>query len=337
MYKNIIGLILIIVLFTSCFKEDRMIIPHDPGEVNVVVIPMTQYYTDQIYFNLENNEIVSSNNRSIFDLSFSCNDSLTHIILNTANFAMAAVTNFERLEDVNDTLGLDWNYDKSDGNPDSLAIRNWIIIHEEDTSYSNRVWVINLGINALGLQLGLKKIKFNEFKGNKYYFSFSNMDNSGLQEVNIEKNDLYRSIQYSLREVDEYQTEPEIDAWDLIFTQYTTLLFTNEGLSYPYLVTGVLQNNNYCSVALDTTLQFSKISLSDTLIFEFSTSLDKIGYDWKVIVGDVETGDYYYETKVENTYILKDNNSFYYKLRFTNFYDPTTGEKGFPTFEYQKL
>ncbi len=158
MYKNIIGLILIIVLFTSCFKEDRMIIPHDPGEVNVVVIPMTQYYTDQIYFNLENNEIVSSNNRSIFDLSFSCIDSLTQINLNTANFGMAAETEFERLEDVNDTTGLDWNYDKSDGNTDSIAIINWIIIHEGDTSYSNKVWVINLGINALGVQLGLKKI-----------------------------------------------------------------------------------------------------------------------------------------------------------------------------------
>lgn len=337
MYKNILLLLLIMGLLSSCFKKDEIVIPHDPGEVTTTVIPMTKYYNDQYYFKLDNNEIVSSNNRSIFDLNFSCNDTLTDISLNTANFAMAAETDFEKLEDVTDTIGLKWNFDKSDGNPDSLAIKHWVSIAAGDTTYSNRVWVINRGISALGIQLGLKKVKFQELKGNKYYFSFSNMDNSGLVETFVEKDDVFGSIQYSFQDETEMQTEPEIDNWDLLFTTYSTLLFTNEGSAYPYLVTGVLQNQKHSMISLDTSLVFSEISLSDTSLLEFKSDLDMIGYEWKKIIGDVEAGDYYYETKLNDTYIIRDNNLFYYKLRFINFYDPVTGEQGFPTFEFQKL
>jgi len=337
MFKNILLLLLIMGFFSSCFKEDEIVIPHDPGEVITAVIPMRKEYTDQYYFKLDNNEIVSSNNRSIFDLNFSCNDTLSHIRLNTANFAMAAVTEFDKLEDVNDTIGLRWNFDKSDGDIDSLALKNWISVLDGDTTYSNKVWVINQGMSALGIQLGLKKILFHELKGGKYFFSFSNMDNSGLVETFVEKDNVFSSIQYSFQDKTEMQTEPEMDSWDLLFTTYSTLLFTDEGSAYPYLVTGALQNQNYSMVSLDTNLVFSEITLADTVLLDFKKDLDMIGYDWKKIIGDVELGDYYYVTKLNNTYIIKDNNSFYYKLRFIDFNDPETGEQGFPTFEYQKL
>ena len=250
---------------------------------------------------------------------------------------MIAETAFEKLQDVTDTIGLTWRYDKSNGNSDSLAINNWILINETDTTFSNKVWVINRGLNSSGIQLGLRKIQFTNYIDNRYYFVYSNMDNSDLVDTYVEKNDLFGYSQFLLSDAGELmQTEPENTNWDLNFTQYTTLLFTDEGLSYPYLVTGVLQSPN-CLVALDSTLVFNEISLTDTSSFEFSTAQDKIGYDWKEIVGDVQTGNFYYETKTTNTYIIKDSESFYYKLRFINFYDPESGEKGYPTFEFQKL
>lgn len=337
MYKYILILIGVVSLFTSCFKEDEKVLPHEEGEVTTTTIPMTQYYSYQIYFKLLNNEVVSSNNRSDFDLNFECADTSTVIRLNTANFAMIAETAFEKLQDVTDTIGLTWRYDKSNGDSDSLAINNWVLINESDTTFSNKVWVINRGLNSSGIQLGLKKIQFINYMDNRYYFVYSNMDNSDLVDTYVEKNDLFGYSQFLLSDAGELiQTEPENTNWDLNFTQYTTLLFTDEGLSYPYLVTGVLQSPN-CLVALDSSLVFNEISLSDTSLFEFSTAQDKIGYDWKEIVGDVQTGDFYYKTKTNNTYIIKDSEYFYYKLRFINFYDPESGEKGYPTFEFQKL
>ncbi len=91
------------------------------------------------------------------------------------------------------------------------------------------------------------------------------------------------------------------------------------------------------SVALDTISDFNEIALSDTNNFEFSSALDKIGYDWKELIGDVNTGDVYYEIRFNYNYIIKVNNLYYYKLRFINFYDPESGEKGYPTFELQRL
>lgn len=337
MNSKITIIAILTLVLTSCFKKDEMIPAHEPGEVTTVVIPMTRYYTYQVYFDLESSEIVSSNDRSIFDLNFDSNDTSTIIKLNTANFAMVAETEFEKLEDVTDTIGLTWKFDKSDGNPDSIAIQNWINIENNDTTYSNKIWIINRGVSSLGINLGLKKIQFVDLVEGKYYFTYSNMDNSGKVTASVAKDNLYSYVQFSFTQEEVVQTEPEVSDWNLLFTQYTTLLYTNEGLPYPYLVTGVLNSFVNTNIALDTTLNFEDIFLSDTSKFEFSTVLDKIGYDWKELVGDVNTGDIYYEIKLNYNYILRVNNLYYYKLRFTNFYDPESGEKGFPTFEYQKL
>lgn len=336
MYKYILA-IAIAGIFSSCFKEDERVPAHIPGELTTVTIPMTLNYAYQVYYKFSDNEIVSSNIRSGFDLNFENADTSAVIRLNTANFAMAAITTFDKLADVVDTIGLEWRYDKSDGNPDSLAIDNWIVVNGADTVFSNKVWVINRGINALGIRLGLKKIQFQKLVDNRYYFVYSNMDNSEWIETYVEKNNLYGYSQFLLSAQGELiQTEPEAFAWDLNFTQYTTLLFTDEGMPFPYLVTGVLQSPN-SAVAMDSTIVFDEICLADTSLFEFSAMQDMLGYNWKKIVGNPQTGNYYYETKSAYTYIIRDSKQFYYKLRFISFYDPESGEKGYPTFEFQRL
>ncbi len=99
----------------------------------------------------------------------------------------------------------------------------------------------------------------------------------------------------------------------------------------------MVQQYGIVQVALDTAMEFSQISISDTATLEFSLELDKIGYDWKQLIGDVNSGNVSYEVKPNFNYIIKDGNSYFYKLRFVNFYNPETGEKGFPVFEYQRL
>lgn len=335
--QKLIIIILISITVSSCFKKDEMLPKPIPGEAQTVVIPLTNYYSNQVYFNLETGEMTGINNRSDFDINFSCDDNSTIIRLNTANFCLAAKTEYEKLEDVTDTIGLDWRFDSSSGNIDSLAIYDWISINADDTTYSNSVWVINRGISALGVQLGLMKVRFDKLINNKFYFTYSKMDNSESNTAIVEKNSDKLYTQFSFADDLIKQSEPVETDWDLLFTQYTTLLYTDEGERYPYLVTGVLQQYDLVSVALDTTLVFDDISISDTLLLDFSSNFDKIGYKWKVLIGDVNTGNVSYQVRLNYNYIIKNRNSRFYKLRFVNFYNPENGEKGYPTFEFIEL
>ena len=56
-----------------------------------------------------------------------------------------------------------------------------------------------------------------------------------------------------------------------------------------------------------------------------------IGFDWKYY--DFNLGYIIYPDRY---YLLKDEDGFYFKIRFIDFYDPS-GNKGTATFEYQRL
>jgi len=337
MFKNIILSLFAFALLTSCFKEDEKVLPREKP-LEVVVIPMGQYYTYQVYFDLAQDSMVSSNLKSDFDLSFSSVDTGWIIRLNTATFMKAAMTDETELSQVSDTTGMDWKFDKSDGNPDSTALFNWMNISDNDTIFPGKVYVINRGVNELGINLGLRKIVFEKLKNSTYYFRYSNMDNTGLVEASIQKIEGYNDVQYSFKTNSFVEPlEPPTDDWDLIFTQYTTLLYTNEGDAYPYLVTGTLINMDGTSVAFDSTMIFNEINLNDVLYLDYSIHQDVIGYEWKELFGDINGGDYYYKARENYNYIIRSRSGLYYKLRFVGFYNLDTGEKGYPTFEYQRL
>ena len=132
------------------------------------------------------------------------------------------------------------------------------------------------------------------------------------------------------------EMEPLTDTWDLLFTQYTTLLYTNDGLPYPYLVTGVLSNYGNLQMAVDSSLTYENIDLSFAKTKTYSIAKDFIGYDWKDVQGDVNTGNVYYEIVEGRTYLIRNREGLYFKLRFINFYSDE-GEKGYPTFQYDVL
>jgi len=336
MFKNIILFLLVSLVLSSCFKEDDTV-PVKISPVKVVVIPMGQYYTYQIYFDLDQDSMVSSNLKSEFDFSFSSGDSSWVIRLNTSTFMKAAVTNQTDLAMVTDTAGMVWQFDDSNGDPDSTALFNWMSVSGNDSIFPGKVYVINRGINELGVKLGLRKIIFEKLENDTYYFRYSNMDNTGLVETSVKKDDEYNDVQFSLKTGNVIQLQPPTYNWDLLFTQYTTLLYTDEGDAYPYLVTGTLINMNGTSVAFDSTMVFSHISMDDAQNLDFSTRQDAIGYDWKELFGDINGGDYYYKPYENYNYIIHSRSGVYYKLRFVGFYNADTGEKGYPTFEYQRL
>ena len=335
----IIGFMVFQLMFTSCFKEDEKVTPHDPGDVETVVIEMTGNYRYQVYYDLSTNSVVGTNEKKTWDLGFECSPEGWHIILNTSNFMLAAKSGTTNFEMTLDTAGMDFKYDESTGNLDSTAIGNWLEFLPPDStkSYSQEVYVIDRGYDELGNLRGLRKIVFLSLENDQYAFRYANMDGSNENTFTITKDPTLNYIYFSFDGGGQQLVyEPPTFDWDLLFTQYTTLLYTNEGDPYPYLVTGVLSNPKTIAVHQDTLMDFHAIDLQSALDLEYNLVQDEIGYDWKDVVGDVGSGNVNYVIIPDINYVIRDWQGFYYKVRFVNFYN-NAGEKGYPTFEMQKL
>lgn len=328
-----IVLIIIISLFTSCFKEDEMVEPHKPGNVELQTIAMGQYYTMQAYFDLGTNQMVKTNSKDIFDLLFHCGDSTLIIKLNSAKFMKVGSLGDTNFFASTDTIGMEWNYDASSGNTDSLALNNWFIINGNDTIFTQKVFIIDRGLNDVGIPQGIRKMRIVDYENDEFTIEYSNLNNSNFHRIIIKKQPEPNYIQLNLNNgALPTNLEPNKKDWDLLFTQYTDILTTSIGEKYPYLVTGVLLNPNLVMAAIDTTLKFDDIKIDHIPEFEFSARQNKIGYEWKYY--DFDAG--FYTVLSEVNYILKDVEGYYYKLRFVNFYN-NLGEKGYPQFEFQRL
>jgi hypothetical protein len=328
-----------VLFLASCFKEDEKVTPHDPGDVRTAVIEMKKDYRYQVYFDLKTGTVVSSNLKKEWDLGFECSPGGWHIILNTSSFMLAANTGMTDFGTAIDTTGLEWKYDKSDGDLDSTAVGEWISFTGPDSvhAYTNQVYVIDRGYDELGNLRGLRQVSFDSLENGHYGFRFANLDGSGQQSFRIAKDPALNFIYFSFDDDGKVQRfEPPKESWDVLFTQYTTLLFTDEGDPYPYLVTGVYTNRYNVFAGSDTLMDFSLIDLELAEAITLTTAQDEIGYDWKDVTGDVETGNVSYVIIPGLNYIILDHEGFLYKLRFISFYNDL-GEKGYPTFEFQLL
>lgn len=335
----VLPILLLTLLTTSCFKEDEKIPPHDPGDVKTVTIELTKDYKYQVYYDLGNGQVVSTNLKKVWDLGFECSAQGWHIILNTSSFMAAAASGSNDFNAAIDTTGYNWRFDSSDGNLDSTAIGSWLTFSQPDSVkiFSNEVYVIDRGYDELGNLRGLRKVVFRQLDGNTYTFRFANLDGSGEETCTVAKNP---GVVFTCFSFDnggnQIDLEPSKYDWDLVFTQYTTLLYTNEGIPYPYIVTGVLSNRVGTEVSQDTLFNFQEITLPGIDQMEFTALQDEIGYDWKDVVGDVGSGNVSYVIVEGRNYVIRDYEGYYYKLRFISFYNDS-GEKGYPTFEFQKL
>jgi hypothetical protein len=339
---SLASVISIILLLTSCFKEDDKIAPHDPGNVltDSVRIARNGEYIYQSYYDLGSKSIVSTNLKNTWDLGFECSAKGTKIILNSSNFMLAAESGSTDFNAPVDTVGYKWKFDASSGNQDTVAFGGWVGYSDPDSvkMYSNMVFVVDRGYDAAGNLRGLKKVVFQEVTDTSYSFRFAGLDGSDEHSFILKKDPAVNYMCFSFdgggQQLD---LEPPAQDWDLLFTQYTTLLYTNEGDPYPYLLTGILSNPSGVVVAQDTLYDFASIDLNIARGLDYSQALDEVGYDWKDVVGDVSSGNVTYVIVEGRNYVIRDMQGFFYKLRFISYYSLDNGDKGVPTFEYQKL
>lgn len=327
--------LLIIVLalsLQSCFKKDDMVAPHPRGNVQTDTIPMTENYLYQVYFSLDSGKIVSTNVKTLFDLGFECSQAGWHVILNSSNFMKVADLGVVTFGQAYDTSGVKLHFDKSDGNPDSTAIGRWFDISGNDTISNNHVYAVSRGLDEQGNPLGIYQVIFDSLQNDTYYFRYAPLSGGAATTGMVAKDTAVNYVFFSLKTGAVITVEPPRQTYDLVFTQYTTLLFTEQGIPYPYLVTGVLLNRYQVEVSVDSTADFFGITRAKALTMHYSTALDAVGYDWKFY--SFVTG--VYTIRPNLNYIIHTVSGQYFKLRFVGFYNKD-GLKGYPMIEYQLL
>lgn len=330
--------ILIAITLSSCFKEDDYVIKPILFETTSILLrsPISMY-EEQAYVNLYDTSIVSHNNYADWDLGFESSPSGYHIILNTSKFMYAGNTEQTEFSSVTSNVASTMLFDRSSGNLDSTAIGNWCDFSDPlNPKFSKKVYIINLGVDENGNSFGYKKIVFEKLENDTYYIHFANLDNTDEHYYQINKNPLKNFVHFSFNNGGNLDSQqPDKDRWDLNFTKYSTILFDDQGTPTPYLVRGVLINNDV-SVAKDTVNDFKSIDITKVNTYTYSTKQDAIGFNWKSYRNDL------YIVKPNYIYIIKDRNNNYFKIRFISFYNSITnhpyyGEKGYPSFEYARL
>ena len=321
---------LLFLFLQSCFKEEALIPPHEQGDLEEGQAAMGFQYENQVYFDLNTGEDVASNAIINWDLSFESNSGGWIIRLNSAKFMLAGNSSDTLFSADLNMDDLEMKFDKSDGDPDSTAIGMWYEITEDSTWSHQYVYLVDRGVDQEGSSLGQKKVQF-DIRGEAFQMRFANPDNSGDTTVLILRDPAMDQVYYSFDE-GMMDIAPLPDQWSLLFTRYTTMLVTDEGEDYPYLVVGVLLNPNEVGAALDTIHDFMDMTADDITDLEYTSRADVVGYEWKYY--DFDAG--VYTIVPDMNYVIRDRDGYFYKLRFVDFYSDE-GVKGYPSFEFVRL
>ena len=308
-------------VFISCEMEEIPVSPHNPGDIQINQIELSNDYRHQVFYDLGSNSIISDNLKTDWDLGFESSTQGYHVILNSSTYSSLSYIENISFNDNIDPTGLIWSWDNPNGDLDSSAFG--------DSRSVSGFYVFDRGFDLNGTPRGFKKILIDSITNEFYQISFSNLDNSDYNSFKLYKDPSVNFTCFSFESNQIVDIEPSYNDWDLLFSQYTHLY--NDTTTPAYLVTGVCSNLDVL-VAKDTSYEFNEINYSMINEFIFNDDRDAIGFDWKEY--NFNAGSY---TINSNTnYIIMDKQQKYFKLRFIDFYN-SDGDKGYPTFEIQEL
>lgn len=314
--------------FSSCLnKETAMPLPpakpHEPGDEIVSAVSMGSDYKLQIFYNLEKNTVVGSNDFTAWDLGFETSASGWHVLLNTARFMKAYKTTKTDLASVkvSDTVGIKVAIDAPSGSLDSTAFGDW---------KGGQVYIIVRGYNAAGEDQGLLKVKILSVDAGAYQVQWANMDGGAIHTIEVKKDDKYNLSFLSLDNAGKtLLVEPPKTDWDVVFTKYTHIYYEMDNM--PYSVVGCVLNRYKTTAGpLSGGGKFGDIKLeqaTDTRLYEH---INTIGFDWKTYTGST------YRVDTNKHFIIRNSDGLYFKLRFIGFLDKA-GIKGNPAWQYQRL
>jgi len=330
------GFFLMMSLFCqSCFKGDERIPPQVPGEETNVKLENT-IYENQIYFDFSTGDVKSVIPNDQWVMAFDASPEGWQVNINSANlYAVAPTGKVDFTEVTPLTSASLYYFDAIDGNPDSCAFNEWL-------NRENIPWTPTGEIFLIGQYDGIRynpkwMVRIDDYNETTFTFTFSGMS-AEPETHTIAKDDVYNFVYVNLSgdSLKTVMAEPPKTDWDLLFSQYGTILYTDEGVPTPYYVRGILLNPYHVEAALSDSVPFDSIFYDQAVNFDYSQKRNKIGYDWKDVRIDFEANTAVYYVKKDSTWLIRDTEGLYYKLRFLNYYNPS-GEVGYPEFEYLEL
>jgi hypothetical protein len=296
---------------------------------------MGSNYAQQFFYDLKQVRPVKEYNKVDWDLRFQSNNNF-YIYLNSAKFMRVAHTGTTDFASVTASTGLRFSFDYPNGSTDSNAIGKWGDFSGTTINSYKEVYVIDRGLDALGNNLGMKKMVITGYTSNAYQIKFANLDGTDEHSYNIQKDSTYNYTYFNFNSGGSTPLiEPPKSDWDLWFTQYSTWLYDVGTNSYiEYLVVGVVINPYATEVAFDTTNHFNDITLLEAQAKHYYHNWDIIGYGWKN--PNLSGGSAHYTVYSNVTYMVHTQHNEYFKLRFIDFYN-NSGEKGYPKFDQLQL
>lgn len=318
------------LLFISCEKSDDDDDDNNNNNDNPAIIvdsvSMGAGYASDVYYSLADG-VVKTIDRGDWDLGFYTDPMSSTIVINDG----AGVTLYTWPDGAID----DW------ANVDTTGMSDWTPMYN---NYADTTWQHGaFDRNALGhpdygwgvysmtthnvtgdsvfvvtYSDGAAKkliIESRDAQTNSFMIKYADLD--GQNEVSetlamgdyLTKNMVY----YSMTSGSMIDKEPAKDTWDIVFTRY----FDE---TIPYIVTGVLSNNNV-EVA---ELHDADTASNDYSVAQFSKVISIIGSDWK----DFDMGTFSYVLEENLVYFVKTNDK-YYKLVFTGFAGSSSGTMNF--------
>ena len=310
-------------LLSSCLKDELPVTAAEKGDAVEVQLTMGAGYNEQLWFDIGTNSIVAQNSKTAWDLAFECGDAGWRVRVNTARFMRANKLNTNDITLATDTngFGVQWEYDHSEGMVDSLAFGDW--------RNDDMVYVLDLGLDAEGTMLGIRRVRVLGSTSTGYTFEVAEMNGSNVQQFSVQKDPSRTYVHFSILNGQQVLIAPPRGAYDLVFTQYT-YQFYDPYLAY--LVTGAVSGFSGCRVSEFFTNDFASVTLADTTANPFSRNEDVIGYDWKEY--NFDTG--IYAIYPDHVFIVQDVEGYFYKLHFTDWYN-AAGQRGNPRFEVMNL
>ena len=319
-----------LLMLTACEEPDTPVSPNTPNEAIADDVEMGSDYDLQIFYDLGTSSEVASSSRTDWDLGFEASTNGDHIILNSSRRMRAfntGDTDFVKAYQVDGSE--EWVWDHPTGSLNRTAIGDW---RNSDGSSKNEVYLIDLGLDNLGQNLGYRKMQVLGLQNETYQIRFANLDGTNEITASIPKKSDVNFAAYSMIFETTMIFEPNRNDWDILFTNYTESLWDGTD-TVSYQVTGAITNRHGgVEVAEVTDVSFDSLNIAMTTGLEFSSSQNAIGYDWKFFNFDAQT----YDVLSGLTYVIRDTEGTLYKLRFVGWYDEQ-GLKGNPAFEFQEL
>ncbi|MEO5674331.1 MAG: HmuY family protein [Chitinophagales bacterium] len=320
-HVKLIRMWVVMITLSSCFKEDSPVQLPTPGDARLFQVGMGEDYHRAVYFDLTT-EDTTGNEHAAWDLCLESTTEGYHIWMNGGNEAMIANTNTQDFEAITDTAGAEWEIDDPDWDINETAVGDWRI--------DRMIYILDRG-PAQSAEDRFRKIVFQSVNPVEYEVQYSKLDGSNFSIVHLAKKSGNAYIYFTFDNYGELlDIEPYAATWSILFTRYRTLINTVFP-PLPYIVTGVLINPDL-GVAVDSSLSFSEIAYPKALSLTYSTRRDVIGYNWKWF--DFTSQAYLMKPYIN--YVIRDAEGVYWKLHFIDFYN-STGDKGYPQFEYQRL